>query len=183
MKKDDHAQATKVGVKDGQDKTAEAPKNPVEARTTEEKDRDDERRPNVPDERDPERPEPDVAATYADPEGQTPESVGHVRPADAYHKEPSSYTPAGARPGQQNPVNPQGSPNADPHAREVGARPEQAPVLDQGFNGDFIKVMTEGEKNPSQLPVDVDRQEYKENAPWTHEDSTRERKMREARGE
>jgi hypothetical protein len=179
---DEKKSATKVGGKDGQDKAAAAREDTVQARTAEEKDRDDERRPNLSDDRDPERPADDVAATYADPETGEAPVVGN-RPPDAYHVEPSTYTPAGARPGQQNPVNPQGSPNADPHAREVGARPEQvAPVLDQGFNGDYTKVMTEGEKNPSQLPVDVEREEYRQNAPWMYEDATRERKMREARG-
>lgn len=172
---------TKAEVKD---EAAKTPANPFEARKTDEARADEDRGwPGVPDEG-PQRPDPAIAATYAAPDGAP---VERGRPADAYHVEPSTYTPAGARPGQQNPVNPQGSPNADPHATEVGARPSQlAPIHDQGYDGDFRKVMTEGEKNPSQLPVDVEREEYhaaRAGKPWMHNDDEREREMKKKRGE
>lgn len=81
------------------------------------------------------------------------------REPDVYHAEPSTYTPSGARPGQQNPVNPQGSPGADPHSHYVGARPGEMQVtFEQPRDGDYTKHMTEGEKNPSQLPIEIDHQ-------------------------
>lgn len=83
--------------------------------------------------------------------------VDHV--PDAPHREPSSYTPSGARPGQQNPVNPQGSPGADPFETTVGARPlEHQVVVSDGRDGDYTKLVTPGEKNPSQRPYEIDHQ-------------------------
>lgn len=101
------------------------------------------------------------------------QSLGQMRrEPDVYHAEPSTYTPSGARPGQQNPVNPQGSPGADPHSPYVGARPgEMQVVFEQARDGDYTKHMTEGEKNASQLPVEMDHQPYMlhpDAKPWMH---------------
>lgn len=115
------------------------------------------------------------------------QTIDTVRVApDVYHAEPSTYTPSGARPGQQNPVNPQGSPGADPHAFEVGARPNERSIsqVEVARDGDYTKVMTEGEKNPSQLPVEIDHQPMavEPSASWTHDDSDRRRETDKKRG-
>lgn len=90
-------------------------------------------------------------------EGVAQVQVQHV--PDAPHREPSTYTPSGARPGQQNPVNPQGSPGANPLDPGVGARPLEAPVVtEEGRDGDYTKVITPGEKNASQRGYEIDHQ-------------------------
>jgi hypothetical protein len=136
------------------------------------------------------RNDPDEAATEppispAQERLDRDQSLGQLRrEPDVFHAEPSSYTPSGARPGQQNPVNPQGSPGADPHAESVGARPDQTfMTTEQPRDGDYTKYMTEGEKNPSQLPIEIDHQPMMPSAgatPWMHSHEPRAPEVMEA---